>query len=141
MSKNLVFARYEEEKKVWNDVSREIKQYLGQGITLESFLQELQMRSKKSIIATNTVTLMTIHGAKGKEFDHVYLMGMVEDELPSYQSIKKGDHSPEMEEERRNCYVAITRAIKSLTISYAQQYRDWKKQPSRFLFEMGLLDG
>jgi DNA helicase-2/ATP-dependent DNA helicase PcrA len=83
---------------------------------------------------------MTIHGAKGKEFKHVYLIGLVEDELPSFQSKQKGDSSPEMEEERRNCFVAITRAIETLTLSYAQRYRGWPKEPSRFLFEMGLID-
>jgi DNA helicase-2/ATP-dependent DNA helicase PcrA len=134
-----VFARYEEERAVWETLIREITEYLGKDITLEAFLQELQMRSKESMPKSNTVTLMTVHGAKGKEFDHVYLIGVVEDELPSFQSKQKGDKSPEMEEERRNCYVAITRTIKSLTLSYAEKYRGWSKQPSRFLFEMGLL--
>ena len=82
---------------------------------------------------------MTIHGAKGKEFNYVYLIGMVEDELPSFQSKKKGDSSPELEEERRNCFVAITRTIKTLTLSYADKYRGWPKSPSRFLYEMGIL--
>ena len=82
---------------------------------------------------------MTIHGVKGKEFAHVYLIGLVEDELPSFQSRKKGDKSPEMEEERRNCFVAITRTIKTLTLSYAERYRGWAKKPSRFLSDMGLL--
>jgi len=80
---------------------------------------------------------MTIHSAKGKEFDHVYLVGLVEDELPSFQSKQKGDQSPEMEEERRSCFVAITRTMKTLTLSYARRYRGWAKEPSRFLFEMG----
>ena len=83
---------------------------------------------------------MSIHGAKGKEFDHVYLIGLVEDELPSFQSKQKGDKSPEMEEERRNCFVAITRTIKSLTLSYSEKYRGWNKTPSRFLIEMGLIN-
>ena len=82
---------------------------------------------------------MTIHGAKGKEFEYVYLIGLVEDELPSFQSKQKGGDSPEMEEERRNCFVAITRTIETLTLSYAERYRGWLKEPSRFLFEMGLL--
>jgi DNA helicase-2/ATP-dependent DNA helicase PcrA len=112
---------------------------LGSDVNLEAFLQELHMHSKESLPKPNTVTLMTIHSAKGKEFDHVYLTGLVEDELPSFQSKKKGDKSAEMEEERRNCFVAITRAIKSLTLSYAAEYRGWAKEPSRFLFEMGLL--
>jgi DNA helicase-2/ATP-dependent DNA helicase PcrA len=136
-----IFARYDEERVVWNDLTREIELTLGEAPALEAFLQELQMRSKESPPKPNTVVLMTIHGAKGKEFEHVYLMGLVEDELPSYQSKKKGDRSPEMEEERRNCFVAITRAQETLTLSYAEQYRGWRKDPSRFLFEMGLLTG
>jgi DNA helicase-2/ATP-dependent DNA helicase PcrA len=135
-----VFAGYEDECPVWEELMREILLSFGEGITLEAFLQELQMRSKEPVLGPNTVTLMTIHGAKGKEFDHVYLIGMVEDELPSFQSRKRGDDSPEMEEERRNCFVAITRAIKTLTLSYAAEYRGWPKKPSRFLFEMKLLN-
>jgi DNA helicase-2/ATP-dependent DNA helicase PcrA len=81
---------------------------------------------------------MTIHAAKGKEFDHVYLMGLAEDMIPSFQSKKKGEFSPEMEEERRNCFVAITRAKQTLTLSFADEYFGWTKQPSRFLREMAL---
>jgi DNA helicase II / ATP-dependent DNA helicase PcrA len=134
-----VFARYDEEKRVWDNLVREIFSSLGSGITLEAFLQELQLHSKEPIPQPHTVSLMTIHGVKGKEFDHVYVIGLVEDELPSFQSKKKGDDSPEMEEERRNCYVAITRTIKTLTLSYAERYRGWKKEPSRFLDECGLM--
>ncbi len=133
------FARFDEEKLVWNELLRDIKLSLGEQITLEAFLQELQMRSKESTPKPNTIILMTIHAAKGKEFDHVYLIGLVEDELPSFQSIKNGDRSLEMEEERRNCFVAITRTIETLTLSYAEKYRNWPKKPSRFLYEMGLL--
>ncbi len=135
-----VFTRYEEERIVWENLTREITLSLGDEITLEAFLQELQMHSKEPMPKPNTVILMTIHGAKGKEFEHVYLIGLVEDELPSFQSKRKGDRSPEMEEERRNCFVAITRTIKTLTLSYAERYRGWPKKPSRFLFEMGLLN-
>ena len=135
-----VFARYEEERGVWDNLFKEILLALGDEITLEAFLQELQMHSKEPIPKPNTVVLMTIHGAKGKEFDHVYLIGLVEDELPSFQSKQKGDGSPELEEERRNCFVAITRTIKTLNLSYAERYRGWPKEPSRFLYEMGLLE-
>ncbi|MCP4132039.1 MAG: ATP-dependent helicase [bacterium] len=134
-----VFARYHEEQSVWMDIMKKITENLGDETTLEAFLQELQLYSKESPSQPNAVILMTIHGAKGKEFDHVYLVGLVEDELPSFQSKKKGDNTPAMEEERRSCFVAITRAIKSLTLSYAENYRGWPKEPSRFLFEMGLL--
>lgn len=134
-----VFTRYEEERSVWEGLMKEIIDSLGHEISLEAFLQELQMHSKEPPPSPNTVTLMTIHGAKGKEFDHVYLIGLVDDELPSFQSKQKGKNSPEMEEERRNCFVAITRTIRTLTLSYAERYRGWPKEPSRFLFEMGLL--
>lgn len=134
-----IFARFHEELSAWEYLLQEVINALGSEITLEAFLQELQMHSKEAPIKQNTVVLMTIHGAKGKEFDHVYLIGLVEDELPSFQSRQKGEKSPEMEEERRNCFVAITRTIKTLTLSYAEQYRGWPKRPSRFLYEMGLL--
>jgi DNA helicase-2/ATP-dependent DNA helicase PcrA len=134
-----VFSGYEEELAVWRSLVQEISISLGEHASLEAFLQELQMHSKESSLKPNTVALMSIHAAKGKEFEHLYLIGLVEDELPSFQSLKKGDRSFEMEEERRSCFVAITRAIKSLTLSYSAEYRGWRKKPSRFLYEMGLL--
>ena len=133
------FAHYEEEKDVWDELVRDIKGSLRENLTLDAFLQEIQMRSKEATPKKDVVLLMTIHGAKGKEFKHVYLIGMVEDELPSFQSKQKGADSPEMEEERRNCFVAITRALETLTLSYADSYRGWPKNPSRFLCEMGIL--
>ncbi|MCJ7576399.1 MAG: ATP-dependent helicase [Dehalococcoidia bacterium] len=134
-----VFARYEEERSVWGELMLDITESLGDELTLEAFLQELQIHSKESPPQPDTVILMTIHGAKGKEFEHVYLIGLVEDELPSFQSRQRGDASLEMEEERRNCFVAITRTIETLTLSYAERYRGWLKEPSRFLSEMGVL--
>src|SRR5208282_6626675 len=86
-----------------------------------------------------TVTLMTIHAAKGREFDFVYVIGLAEDVIPSFQSKQKGDKSPEMEEERRNCFVAITRTKECLVLSRAETYRGWPKEPSRFLVETGLV--
>ena len=134
-----IFPDYSEELDVWRDLYSEITNSFGNELTLEAFLQEMQMRSKEPVPDGNTVVLMTIHGAKGKEFPHVYLIGLVEDEMPSYQSRLKGDDSPEMEEERRNCFVAITRATETLTVSYSEEYYGWPKEPSRFLAEMGLL--
>lgn len=133
------FAGYKDERTVWEELYRSILRNTGENISLETFLQELQMHSKEPVAKPDTVRLMTIHAAKGKEFEHVYLIGLVEDEMPSFQSKKKGDDSPQMEEERRNCYVAITRAEKTLTLSYAEKYRGWSKNPSRFLYEMKLL--
>jgi DNA helicase-2/ATP-dependent DNA helicase PcrA len=118
----------------------DIARNVGRNIPLEQFLQELQLRSKEPSPKAGTVTLMTVHGAKGREFDHVYVIGLAEDILPSFQSKQKGDASPEMEEERRNCFVAITRTKERLVLSRAAQYRGWQKLPSRFLVEMGLVN-
>jgi len=134
------FSQFDSELVVWNELTREIHASLGNSPSIGAFLQELQLHSKESLPGDDTVLLMTIHGSKGKEFEHVYLIGLVEDELPSYQSKQKGDNSPEMEEERRNCFVAITRAWKTLTLSCAKNYRGWNKKPSRFLYEMDLLE-
>jgi len=136
---NEPFALFSDERCVWTELKREIIGTVGEGVTLEAFLQELQMRSKESVPSPNMIRLYTIHASKGKEFDHVYLVGLVEDELPSFQARKKGNRSPELEEERRNCFVAITRTSKTLTLSYADNYNGWGKQPSRFLYEMGVL--
>lgn len=128
-----------EDLAAWNSLLRSIGQTIGRDAPLEQFLQELALRSKEPPVAPNTITLMTIHGAKGKEFDHVFLIGLAEEILPSFQSVKAGETSAEMEEERRNCFVAITRAREWLCLSYADSYRGWAKQPSRFLSEMGFV--
>lgn len=129
---------YEEDKRAWNEIFYQVTSALGADATLDSFLHELAMRSKEPPAEPNCVTLMTIHAAKGKEFDYVYLIGLAEEILPSFQSRQKGDSSPELEEERRNCFVALTRTIKTLTLTYADSYYGWNKAPSRFLAEMGL---
>jgi|SRR5579884_68890 len=126
-----------EDLAAWSEISNDICKHFGRNISLDAFLQQLQLRSKAPSSQPDTVTLMTVHGAKGREFDFVYLIGLAEDVLPSFQSCKKGDGSPEMEEERRNCFVAITRAKESLILSRAESYRGWRKKPSRFLVEMG----
>lgn len=123
----------------WREIARDIAQHIGRAAPLDQFLQELQLRSKEPTPKPNTVTLMTIHGAKGGEFDYVYVVGLAEDTMPSFQSRQKGDSSPEMEEERRNCFVAITRAKECLVLSRAERYRGYQKAPSRFLLEMGLV--
>lgn len=128
-----------EDMAAWRELSRDIAGHIGKNAPLDQFLQELQLRSKEPTPKPETVTLMTIHGAKGREFDFVYVIGLAEDVMPSYQSRQKGDHSPEMEEERRNCFVAITRTEECLVLSRAERYRGWQKQPSRFLVEMELV--
>jgi DNA helicase II / ATP-dependent DNA helicase PcrA len=73
------------------------------------------------------------------EFGHVYLIAMVEDQLPSWAAVKKGTDSREMQEERRNCFVAITRTEDTLTMTYSNRMFGWPKEPSRFLKEMGCI--
>ena len=99
-------------------------------------MQEFAMTSKETEPKKDAVQFLTIHASKGKEFDNVIIMGMVEGELPSYQSVRKGDNSPEMEEERRNCFVAITRTKKRLFLAYSNNYFGWRKNKSRFIKEM-----
>ena len=123
----------------WRRLSSEIRTAVGP-ISLDGFLQELELRSKEPAPVPGAVSLATIHGAKGLEFDTVYLIGLAEEILPSWHSVKRGNGGPALEEERRGCFVAITRTNKRLILSRARQYRRWPKQPSRFLAEMGFAD-
>ena len=86
------------------------------------------------------MSLATIHGAKGLEYDTVYLIGMAEEILPSWHSVRKGNGSAGLEEERRSCFVAITRTKRHLILSRADSYKGRPRKPSRFLEEMGFLD-
>ena len=132
---------YLEEKNTWQTLVGEIASKYGeQEVTLHLLLQELDLRSKAPRPPEYAVPCFTIHSSKGMEFDHVYLVGMVEDQLPSWAAIRKGDDSREMQQERRNCFVAITRAQSTLTLSYSTRVEGWSKAPSRFLAEMGLRD-
>ena len=122
----------------WLRIDREIRRAKG-SLPLDRFLQELELRSKDPLPVAGTVSLATIHGAKGQEYDAVYLIGLAEEILPSWQSLKKGGSSAALEEERRGCFVAVTRTRRHLVMSRARQYRGWPKRPSRFLEEMGCL--
>jgi DNA helicase-2/ATP-dependent DNA helicase PcrA len=127
-----------EEIAVWRSICSSIRATAGELPDLAAFSQEMVMHSKEQLRTAGAVTLMTVHGAKGLEADHVYVVGLSEDEFPLYTSLRP-DASPELvEEERRLCFVAITRAKKSLTLTGAKSYRGYDKIPSRFLGEMGL---
>lgn len=135
------YAEYTTERTVWQSIIREMGgEEDAYALSLGQFLQELALANKTPEAPSNSVRCLTIHSSKGLEFLHVYLIGMSEDQLPSFQSKKSGDDSREMQEERRNCFVAITRTIETLTLSYGERYSGWRKAPSRFLFEMGLLE-
>ena len=85
-------------------------------ISLEDFLNEISLVSDIEEAKDNkdVVTMMTVHAAKGLEFDYVFLIGMEENLFPHSRSIESND---ELEEERRLCYVAVTRAKKKLYIT------------------------
>ncbi|MDY5577412.1 MAG: DNA helicase PcrA [Lachnospiraceae bacterium] len=89
--------------------------------TLSGFLEEVALVADIDSYEGNSdyVVLMTIHSSKGLEFPKVYLCGMEDGLFPSYMSITDDDPT-EVEEERRLCYVAITRAMESLTMTYAK---------------------
>jgi len=128
-----------EDHTAWTNCIKEIRLEKGGYLELTDVVQGLALRSKEPPRDPDAVALLTIHASKGLEFDNVYVIGLAEQEMPSWQSLKKGDTSSEMEEERRNCFVAITRTKEQLTLSWAKNYRGWKRSPSRFLTEMGLL--
>ena len=89
--------------------------------TLSGFLEEVALVADIDSLDENQdyVVLMTLHSAKGLEFPHVYLAGMEDGLFPSYMTIT-GDDPEELEEERRLCYVGITRAEQKLTMTAAR---------------------
>jgi DNA helicase II / ATP-dependent DNA helicase PcrA len=128
-----------EDHTAWTSCIKEIRAETGQEPELPEIVQGLALRSKEPPRNPNSVTLLTVHISKGLEFDFVYVIGLAESEMPSWQSIKEGDASPEMEEERRNCFVAVTRTREQLNLSFAEHYRGRNREPSRFLKEMALI--
>lgn len=101
--------------------------------------REDQKDDKKDKRQVHAVTLMTLHSAKGLEFPHVYMVGMEEGLLPHQRSIADlGGQA--IAEERRLCYVGVTRAQEQLTLSVCKARMKWGKLrpsiPSRFLLEM-----
>ena len=89
--------------------------------SLSEFLEEVSLVADIDNLdeANEKVVLMTLHSAKGLEFPYVYMTGMEDGLFPSYMSIVSDD-ALEVEEERRLCYVGITRAMKHLTMTYAK---------------------
>jgi DNA helicase II / ATP-dependent DNA helicase PcrA len=112
--------------------------------TLTGFLQEVALTGndesddKESQLQRNAVALMTLHAAKGLEFREVYMVGMEEGTLPHHRSITEPGAA--VDEERRLCYVGVTRAQRRLTLTLALSRNKWGKPrptlPSRFLYEL-----
>ena len=94
----------------------------GQTATLSGFLEEIALIADIDSVDPDQdyVLLMTLHSAKGLEFPRVFLAGMEDGMFPSYMSIISDDRS-DLEEERRLCYVGITRAMEDLTLTSARQ--------------------
>ena len=107
--------------------------------SLSGFLEEIALYTDIDGMDSDTdaVTLMTVHSAKGLEFDNVFVIGLEENIFPSSRSV---DLEEEVEEERRLCYVAITRAKKRLYLSCARQRMLFGStqynRPSRFIAEL-----
>ena len=116
-----------------NDRRQNVQELIGKVIsyeekadepTLSGFLEDVALVADIDNVAEGDerVLLMTLHSAKGLEFEHVYLAGLEEGTFPSYMTINAEDSDPmAMEEERRLAYVGITRAKKELTISCAHR--------------------
>ena len=106
--------------------------------SVEEFLQQVALFSEQDNLTADDgiVTLMTLHNAKGLEYPVVFVLGMEDGVFPHMRSIEAGD----IEEERRLCYVGITRAMRSLYLTHARTRalyggREWNV-PSRFLAEV-----
>ncbi len=111
------------------------------GATLADYLEQVSLATTVDASAWTggAVTLMTVHSAKGLEFNHVYMTGMEERVFPHARSLDDEDYT-RMEEERRLAYVAVTRAKRRLTLSWARQRRLFGQtqvsRPSRFVAEL-----
>ncbi len=110
--------------------------------TLNGFLEEVALVADIDTLeeGSDHIVLMTLHSAKGLEFPYVYLCGMEEGIFPGYMSIFADNPIEEIEEERRLCYVGITRAMKQLSLSAAKQRmlrgETQYNKPSRFVNEI-----
>ena len=109
------------------------------GYLQETTLGEREIEEKSNDGPGKAVKLMTLHSAKGLEFPRVYLVGLEENVLPHRRSVELGTRAA-IEEERRLCYVGLTRARDFLTLSYCLGRRSRGRlrpcHPSRFLGEM-----
>ena len=118
----------------------EIGENTGEPRSLDLFMQEIALMTDADSDDkedNNKVTLMTIHAAKGLEFPYVFIVGLEENLFPSIMALQT---RAEIEEERRLFYVALTRAEKRVTLSYAECRYRWgnltSNEPSRFLEEI-----
>lgn len=108
---------------------------------LQSFLEEMALVSDVDSLdeGQNSVTLMTLHVSKGLEYPYVFIVGLEENLFPSTRADEENDERS-LEEERRLCYVGMTRAREKLHLTYARSRKVWGQEqfnpPSRFLNEI-----
>jgi DNA helicase-2/ATP-dependent DNA helicase PcrA len=135
-------SRYENLEELLNAIKvfTEAAETNGEPSILEAYMANVALltdQDTENDEDRNKVTLMTMHSAKGLEFKHVYIVGMEDTLFPSPMS---SGSARELEEERRLFYVAITRAEKQATLSYALNRYKWgnleRCSPSRFIREM-----
>jgi DNA helicase-2/ATP-dependent DNA helicase PcrA len=135
-------SRYENLEELLNAIKMftEAAETNGEPATLEAYMANVALLTDQDTETEedrNKVTLMTMHSAKGLEFKHVYIAGMEDTLFPSPMS---SGSARELEEERRLFYVAVTRAEKQATLSYALNRYKWgnleRCSPSRFIREI-----
>ena len=110
----------------------------GEHLSLSAFLQNLTLLRDSDVEdASDRVKIMTIHTSKGLEFDNVFLVGLTEGSFPSARSLEERKNEA-LEEERRLCFVAVTRAKKRLYLTESEGFgvKGFSKVPSRFLFDI-----
>lgn len=110
----------------------------GEHLSLSAFLQNITLlRDNDREDKSDCVKIMTVHTAKGLEFDHVFLVGLTEGIFPSARSLEERKNDA-LEEERRLCFVGITRAKKNLYLTESEGFgvKGYSKVPSRFIFDI-----
>jgi DNA helicase-2/ATP-dependent DNA helicase PcrA len=138
-----VAARKKEDVRNFSMSTDRFVDRFGDEATLKMYLERLLLAdahdnsNSEEGILKNEVQLMTLHSSKGLEFDIVFFSGVEEELLPHKNVIKEGG---DIDEERRLCYVGITRAKKRLVMTYAKERRiygkDYKRHQSRFVIEL-----
>lgn len=116
----------------------------GEEATMQTFLEEMSLVSDQDSVEdeaeASSVTMMTLHISKGLEYPVVFIVGMEENLFPSGRAVDESGDSTAIEEERRLCYVGMTRAEKKLFLTYARTRKVWgadqQNPPSRFLKEL-----
>lgn len=128
---------YESEREIWETLERRHRGLQDENVTLADLIRNIDLESKV-LEPEGAVRFLTVHGAKGLEFDNVFIAGLAESQFPTFQAIAPGTPSNALEEERRSFFVAITRTMRCLTLTYALRYYGRASEPSRFIGELGL---